>query len=48
MSKMSNLDIQIRERLERNEQPVDIACVLDIPVSWVYEVQETCEKQVDQ
>jgi len=39
MSKMSELDMLIRERLERGEAPVDIAYALDIPVSWVYEVQ---------
>jgi len=51
MSKMSNLDLQIRERLERNEEPVDIAYALEIPVSWVYEVNNTQEnvvKEVDQ
>jgi len=51
MSKMSNLDIQIRERLERGEDPVDIAYALEIPVSWVYEISHTEEnvaKQVDQ
>ena len=41
MSKMSTLDLLIRERLERGEDPVDIAYALDIPVSWVYEVEET-------
>ena len=40
MSKMSTLDQLIRERLERGENPVDIAYALDIPVSWVYEVEE--------
>ena len=40
MSKMSELDAQIRERIERGEEPVDIAYVLEIPVSWVYEVEE--------
>jgi hypothetical protein len=40
MSKMSELSILIQERLERDELPVDISYALDIPVSWVYEVQE--------
>jgi hypothetical protein len=40
MSKMSTLDLLIRERLERGEDPIDIAYALDIPVSWVYEVEE--------
>lgn len=49
MSKMSELDAMIRERLERGEEPVDIAYALEIPVSWIYEVQEyNSEKTVDQ
>ena len=40
MSKMSELDAQIRERLERGEDPVDIAYALEIPIAWVYEVEE--------
>ena len=43
MSKMSELDAQIRERLERGEDPVDIAYALEIPVSWVYEINNTEE-----
>lgn len=41
MSKMSELSILIQERLERGEDPVDIAYALDIPISWIYEEQET-------
>ena len=51
MSKMSDLDIQIQERLERGEEPVDIAYALEIPVSWVYEIRNTEENvanEVDQ
>lgn len=40
MSKMSTLHILIQERIERGEEPVDIAYALDIPVSWVYEALE--------
>ena len=39
MSKMSDLSILIQERLERGEDPVDIAYALEIPVAWVYEAQ---------
>jgi len=39
MSRMSELSIQIQERLERGETPEDIAYALEIPVSWVYEEQ---------
>ena len=51
MSKMSELDILIRDRLERGEEPVDIAYALEIPVSWVYEIyntQENVANEVDQ
>ncbi len=40
MSKMSELDAMIRERLERGENPADIAYALEIPISWIYEVEE--------
>lgn len=43
MSKMSELSILIQERLERGEEPVDIAYALDIPISWVYEEQGMLE-----
>lgn len=39
MSRMSELSIQIQERLERGENPEDIAYALEIPISWVYEEQ---------
>ena len=40
MSKMSELDAQIRESLERGEDPVNIAYALEIPVAWIFEVEE--------
>lgn len=40
MSVMSNLFTVIQERLERGETPADIAYALEIPISWVYEVEE--------
>jgi len=30
----------IQDRLERGEEPVDIAYALDIPISWIFEEQE--------
>ena len=44
MSKMSELDAMIRERLERGEEPVDIAYALDIPISWIFEEQEQLQE----
>ena len=40
MSKMSELSMLIQERLERGEEPVDIAYALDIPISWIFEEQD--------
>lgn len=40
MSAMSELSILIQERLERGETPADIAYALDIPIAWVYEVEQ--------
>ena len=40
MSAMSDLCTEINERLERGETPADIAYALEIPVSWVYEVED--------
>jgi hypothetical protein len=51
MSKMSELDIQIRDQLERGEEPASIAYALEIPISWVYEINNTKEnvtEEVDQ
>lgn len=50
MSKMSELDAMIRERLERGEEPVDIAYALEIPLSWIIELPEnnTVEQAFDQ
>lgn len=44
MSKMSELSMLIQERIERGEDPVDIAYALDIPISWVYEEQEQLQE----
>jgi len=40
MSKMSDLDIQIQELLDQGQTAFMIAQMLDVPVSWVYEVEE--------
>ena len=37
MSRMAELDIEIRNLLLVGTNPVTIARTLDIPVSWVYE-----------
>ena len=40
MSRMSELEIQIEELLDQGQTPFLIAQMLDIPVSWVYSVEE--------
>jgi hypothetical protein len=37
---MSDLEIQIEELLDQGQTPFMIAQMLDIPVSWVYSVEE--------
>lgn len=41
MSKMSELDIDILDQLEQGRAPAEIAVMLDIPISWIFEVIET-------
>lgn len=40
MSKMSELDIDIKNMLEEGFRPVTIATILEVPVIWVYSVAE--------
>ena len=45
MSRMSELDIDIRSLLEQGRTAMDIARELEIPVSWIYEKPEAQEPQ---
>ena len=38
MSRMSELSIEIETMLGRGTHPATISAVLEVPVSWVYEV----------
>jgi hypothetical protein len=40
MGKMKELELEINELLERGERPAYIARVLNVPVSFVYDVVE--------
>jgi hypothetical protein len=40
MSKMAELDMEIRDLLHKGEYAERIARYLDVPVTWVYEVEE--------
>ena len=44
MSRMSELYLDIQTRLEKGRTAMDIARELEIPVSWVYEAEETVEE----
>jgi hypothetical protein len=43
MSKMTELEMDIYNMLSAGETPVYISKILDVPVSWVYEVIESDE-----
>lgn len=44
MSKVNELYLDIELMLEQGSHPATISAVLDVPVSWVYEVIEDSEK----
>jgi hypothetical protein len=44
MSRMSELDLDIRYLLEKGRTAMEIARELEIPVSWVYEKPEAPEE----
>jgi hypothetical protein len=44
MSRMSELDLDIQDLLEKGKSPMEVARELEIPVSWVFETQESVEE----
>lgn len=44
MSKMADLDLDIQNFLEQGKNPVEIANLLEIPITWVYETSSEQEK----
>jgi len=44
MSRMSELDLDIRYLLEKGRTAMEIARELEIPVSWVYEKPKAVEE----
>jgi hypothetical protein len=44
MSKVNELYLDIELMLEQGSHPVLISSVLDVPVSWVYEVIDDSDK----
>jgi len=47
MSRMSELHIEIAEKLEQGFDPQFIAETLDIPLNWVYNVASSIEYDYD-
>lgn len=45
MSKMSGLHLEIQERLAGGQSPEYISNWLEIPITWVYAVQELNDAQ---
>ena len=45
MSKMAELDLEIQTMLEDGYRPVTIASVLNVPVTWVYDVVEMQQEE---
>lgn len=48
MSTMSNLSLEIETMLEQDYSPATIALILEIPVSWVYEVIDEIVDNIDE
>ena len=44
MSRMSEIDLDIRYLLEKGKTAMEVARELEIPVSWVYEKPESAEE----
>ena len=48
MSVMSNLSLETEAMLEQDYRPITIALILEIPVSWVYEVVDEIVDNMDE
>lgn len=44
---MSELEIDILEMLEQGTHPATISAVLEVPVTWVYEVSDSLQDKED-
>ena len=42
---MSDLEIDIMEMLEKGTHPSTISAVLEVPVTWVYEVSDSVKNR---
>lgn len=45
MSKMSQIHLEIQDRLAQDQDPKIIAKVMEIPITWVFEVEEQEQMQ---
>ena len=46
MSRMNDLSLEIHQMLDEGFRPTTIACLLTVPVDWVYNIADT-EKESD-
>lgn len=46
MSKMAELDMEIRDRLTDGDRPSVIATELNVPIVWVYDVMKDQMREV--
>ena len=44
MSKMSDLSLEIHQMLDEGFRPTTIACLLTVPIDWVYNIADPEEK----
>ena len=42
---MSDLEIDIMEMLEKGTHPATISAVLDVPVTWIYDVSDSLQSR---
>ena len=45
MSKMADLYMEIEEMLEKGTHPATISAVLEVPVTWVYDVSDSLKNE---
>jgi hypothetical protein len=48
MSKMSDISIEIQDRLASDQEPQIIARVMEIPIQWVYAEVDSMEEIEDE
>jgi hypothetical protein len=42
---MADLDLDIRDMIERGSDPATIARILEIPITWIYETSDSMDDE---